>query len=424
MIFLPTLSIMKVWLPFMLSAIFVEPLDETAKLQSQIDAVSAAGGGKVEIPAGIHWIRPIELKSGVELCLAEGARLLGSGDWKDYPDHKLRHSDSTKCPRGRASSLIWADEATNIAITGKGTLDGNGACFLTNATPEQLAWGFKYVRRGGTKESPPRMILLAGCSNVRVAGVTFTGLPGGWAVWLHDCDHAVFDGVKVDADVNCANNDGIHVNCSRDVLIRNCDITTGDDAIVVRANSRSLRENRVCERVTVTNCNLRSWSCGVRIGWCNDGTIRECVFEDLRIRDSTFGVGIVLPPKRWIPSDYGREATRIENLIFRDITLDGIYAHPLYCRTWDDPDSLFDGIRDILFENIRGYGLENPYFEGTPTRPFERFTFLGCSWKTVGEDILPGSGLHGAAARERFTGGKMLHTKAFQGSFLGPSTSD
>ncbi len=63
--------------------------------------------------------------------------------------------------------------------------------------------------------------------------------------------------------------------------ISDCDIETGDDCIIVRANSASLRENRPCERVSVSRCRLRSYSSAIRVGWVNDGDIffKGCRFE-------------------------------------------------------------------------------------------------------------------------------------------------
>ena len=91
--------------------------------------------------------------------------------------------------------------------------------------------------------------------------------PAGWSYWIHDCDYVAFDRVKIFAEVEYPNNDGIHINSSRNVTISNCDITCGDDSIIVRANNASLAENKVCEKVCVTNCNLTSYSGGIRIGW-------------------------------------------------------------------------------------------------------------------------------------------------------------
>ena len=387
--------------------------DSTAALQRDIDAAGAAGGGRVVVPEGIRRIRPIELKSGVELHLEKGAVLLGSGDWRDYPDLPLRHCDSAACPRGRSSALVWADEARDIAVTGPGRIDANGPAFLREATPEEAAWGYTLVRKGGFDESPPRVVLFAGCRNVRVAGIEMTGLPGGWAFWVHDCDAVLFDGVRIEAELRCANNDGIHVNCSRDVAVRRCDITTGDDAVVVRANSRSLRQNKPCERVTVEDCTLRSWSCGIRVGWVNDGVIRDCRFSRIAMPDVSFGIGIELPDRRLIPSDYGREATDIHDLLFEDVRMDAVLAHPLLCSIAENPATLCAGVRDIVFRNVRAASLEPPFICGREATPFERFSFSDCDFALADGAELPDPRRHGAASKGRRPGGAIRFADGF-----------
>ena len=147
------------------------------------------------------------------------------------------------------------------------------------------------------------------------------GQPAGWSYWIHDCDRVQIDGLKILANVRYPNNDGIHVNFSRDVTISDCIIETGDDSLVVRANSRSLKENKTCERVIISNCSLRSWSAGIRIGWTNDGVIRDCSFSNIVMHDTSVGIALVLPRRKDAPgwTDYGREATEIESLSFNNI---------------------------------------------------------------------------------------------------------
>ena len=105
--------------------------------------------------------------------------------------------------------------------------------------------------------------------------------PSGWSYWIHDCDYVSFNKCKIIANVQYPNNDGIHINSSRNVTVSNCDISCGDDCIIVRANNLSLAENKVCEKVTVTNCNLTSYANGIRIGWMGDGVIRNCSFSNI-----------------------------------------------------------------------------------------------------------------------------------------------
>ena len=92
---------------------------ETAKWQSAIDAVSAAGGGAVVVPAGDHPTGMLLLKSNVELRLEKGARLVASGDPADYV---LPAKSGEAMPRAVVSAVC----ATNVAVTGEGEIFGNG----------------------------------------------------------------------------------------------------------------------------------------------------------------------------------------------------------------------------------------------------------------------------------------------------------
>lgn len=377
-------------------------------IQQAIDAAAATGGGRVTVPAGTYLVRPFRLKSGVELHLEAGATLLGSPDLADYPDVAVRHIVHPEAlPRRRSASLILADEAHDVAITGEGTIDANGLHFV-KAKDDPNWTGWQYERKAPMLESLPRVVFFAGCSNVTVRGVTLRNPPSGWSWWFHDCDDVLVEDSQVKADVRYPNNDGFHVNSCRNVTIRNCDLETGDDSIVVRANNRTLAGIRVCENVVVSNCTLRSWSGAIRIGWTNDGTIRNCLFRDLRIRDSSTGIAMTLPPVG--PGnayDYGREATRIENLVFEDIAMDGIYGRPIL--VWvggQDPNPRCAGYAGNVFRNIRCKGLEKPLFTGRPGQTISGFAFENCTFEVLDERALPDYRRHGAAAWGRRHGEK------------------
>ena len=114
--------------------------DATDGLRRRIDAAAAAGGGRVVVPAGTWVTKPLRLKSGVELHLEKGARLVASGDLGDYLEWTdVRHiAHPEALPRGRNASLILADEAHDIAITGEGTIDCNGAAFVREKTAKDV----------------------------------------------------------------------------------------------------------------------------------------------------------------------------------------------------------------------------------------------------------------------------------------------
>ena len=97
---------------------------DTAAVQRAIDECSQSGGGRVVVSGGTFLVKPFRLRSGVELHIAADGRILGSGDWRDYPNRgDMKHVISANLPRARDAALIWADEADRISITGTGAID-------------------------------------------------------------------------------------------------------------------------------------------------------------------------------------------------------------------------------------------------------------------------------------------------------------
>jgi len=362
---------------------------DTAALQSAIDMCAAKGGGRVILSDGVFLSGALRLKTNVELHIDRSATLLGSPDIVDFPDFKdVKHVITKNLARPRNTALVFADEAERIAITGHGTIDCNGKYHTREM--KVAKWNrWKYKRIYPKGKSLPRVVFLAGCRDVVVRDVTMTGQPAGWSYWIHDCDRVQMRDLKILADVHYPNNDGIHVNCSRDVTISDCIIETGDDSIVVRANSRSLRENKPCERVVVANCVLRSWSSGIRLGWTNDGVIRDCLFSNIVIRDTTRGIAVVLPGVGG-QMDYGREATLVENVAFSNITMDGIYARPIDVSI--EPESKgtkVSAIRDIRFSEVKAIGVMFPRLAGRLDCPLTNFSFSGCTFRRTTDPSYP-----------------------------------
>ena len=352
-------------------------------VQSRIDACAAQGGGRVTLGPGVHESGCLTLRSNVELHLEKGAVLKAPPTMAGYPQRKLTLADAAKVPRWNAACFIFAEGATNVAITGEGTIDANGNGFVVPI--ERKAWGWRFKRVEG--RTPPRVVWLLGCRDVRIEDVTMINQPAGWSYWICDCDNVLVDRITIDANVAYPNNDGVHINSSRDVIVRNSRIECGDDSIVMRANNVSLPANRVCERVVVSNCVLRSYANGIRIGWINDGVIRNGLFKDIRIRKSTNGIGIVLPPP-WVPSDVGREATHVENLTFEDIAMDDIYVRPVVCTVNPGKETLFDAITNVTFRNVTSRGLGLPYVSGAPGKRAAPFVYENCRFEKVPREQL------------------------------------
>ncbi len=378
----------------------------TEIIQKCVDICSENFGGRVIIDGGIFMTGKIFMRDNVELHITSSGILLGSPNCEDFPEstpEEASHIKTENLPRWRNGCIIFANECKNISITGMGTIDCNGKNFVEPQPDEDEGWIFKRIQ----KPTPPRAVFFTGCTNVNIMDITMVNQPAGWSYWIHDCDYVTFDRCKIIADVNYPNNDGIHVNCSRNVNISNCNITCGDDCIVIRANSVSLKENKVCEKVTITNCNLTSYSAGIRIGWMNDGVIKNCSFSNIVITDTSNGISISFPyldkslPKTLdniYIADIGREHTHVENLIFSNIIMDKISCSPILAVVDPRDDVTIEKIKSIYFSNVRATSIILPKFIGKDNAPLERFVFTDCLFELLPLDAIKNLKHHGAGS--------------------------
>lgn len=234
----------------------------TKAIQRAIDACSAAGGGKVWIPTGRFVIGTVQVKSNVTVSLDYGAALLGSQNKKDYPTENLRPARE-----GNSECLLYAEDATNIRLEGIGVIDGRGQ-------PE-----FFPKRAGpGGRDDRPRLIRFENCENLTFSGLTYKN-PAFWGIHLIDCKDVHFTGVTVRMRNNHSNNDGLDIDGCDNVLIENCDIVSGDDAICLKSSLNA------CRNIVVRDCIVSSATAAVKFGSSSYGgfidvDISNCYFYD------------------------------------------------------------------------------------------------------------------------------------------------
>jgi hypothetical protein len=273
---------------------------QTRAIQAAIDAAAANGGGTVVVPAGNFVTGAVRLRSHVMLRVAPGAVLKGSGRLEDY------------FVDGQLVGLVSAVGAQNVGVCGSGVIDGNGMAFMDPNTPHVggdfdrrfVRQGERYLRERDAaddgpmlfKKRPGNMVVFADCTNVRVSDVTLRE-PSYWTLHVNGCSDVVIRNITVDNRQDVPNNDGIHCSTSRDVRISGCTITAGDDAIAISGvNDHAgavpgfIGYDRACERVTVSDCTLRSRSAGVRIGYGHND-VRDVTLNNLII-DGNRGVAL------------------------------------------------------------------------------------------------------------------------------------
>ena len=221
---------------------------DTVAVQKAIDTCSETGGGIVWIPAGRYVIGTVQVKSNVTLSLDHGAELLGSQDMKDYPIDKLRPARE-----GNSECLLYAEDATNIRIEGLGVIDGRGSreFFPRRAGP-------------GGKDNRPRLIRFDNCKNLTFSGVTYKR-SAFWGLHLIDCKDIHFNGITVRMRNNNSNNDGMDLDGCENVLIENCDIDSGDDAICLKSSKNP------CRNIVVRNCRVASSTAALKFGTSSRG---------------------------------------------------------------------------------------------------------------------------------------------------------
>jgi len=303
---------------------------DTAALQAAIDTAHAAGGSVVVVPPGRYLTGTLFLRDRITLDLQAGATLLGSTDLADYravPGAGLPGNDHT------SYHLIVARGLQRIAITGGGTIDGQGQAFWQPPVSPD-AW----VLARNPRPSP--MIEIVDCQDVTLAGVSLTN-PAGWTLHLLDCDRVLVRGISIRNDPRSPNSDGIDVTGCHDVLICDCRVDTGDDAIVLKSVQRTV------ERVTVTNCVLRSHCAALKLGTGESrADMRQIVFSNNIVTGSHRGVylstveGAVL------------EDILVDNLIF-DSCAPVVLPRPIHLdlRRRSD-DSPRGGIRHVVISNV------------------------------------------------------------------------
>ncbi len=267
----------------------------TVAIQRAIDRVSAAGGGRVTVPAGVFTTGAVTLKQGVELHLAAAAVLLGSTDLADYPKQMTRIEGHFEPWR---PAVVNASGLTGVKITGPGTLDGNGRPFW------QAFWQRRAENRKCTnlEVERPRLVYLAECRDVTVSGISLKD-SGFWNLHLYACRDVLVEGVTITAPhgdppaivgaeqpwdevaINRApSSDGIDVDSCQRVTIRRCLISVGDDCIALKGTKGPLaladESSPPVEHITIEDCDFQSGhgavTCGSEATIVRDVTLRNC----------------------------------------------------------------------------------------------------------------------------------------------------
>lgn len=261
--------------------------NNAAAIQKAVDECNKNGGGRVTVPAGRYMSGSIQLKSNVDLHIEMGAVLISSLKEEDINDFMTQVEDDNLTTGWEGGCFLGAIHAENISLSGDGTIYGQGDKVF-----------FDDGADGGFAESPlcvaafrPRMILFEDIHNLSIKDVTLKEAAF-WTLHMAGCRHVRINNIRILNDVRGANNDGIDPDSCQDVVISNCIIAAGDDAIVVKSTKPMAARYGVCENIVITGCVLHSHDSALKVGTETHGTIRNISFSDCIIKDCSRAIGI------------------------------------------------------------------------------------------------------------------------------------
>ncbi|MBO0324075.1 glycoside hydrolase family 28 protein [Muricauda sp. CAU 1633] len=378
----------------------------TQAIEEAIRVCNEAGGGKVVIPSGNFLTGPIHLKSNVNLHLEEGATVLFSKDKNDYLP--VVHTSYEGMELMNYSPLIYAYKQSNIAVTGKGTFDGQAN--ETNWWPWCGAPRYGYQEGDSQQREEhnlPRLWKMSEdnvaveerlfgeghqlrptffepfeCDNVLVEGVTFVNAPF-WVIHPMKSNYVRVDGVTVRS--HGPNNDGCDPEYSKNVHITNCTFDTGDDCIAIKSgrNDDGRRVNIPSENIVVENCNMLDGHGGVVIGseisaGVRNVFTRNCKMDSpnldraIRIKTNTVRGGFV--ENVFVDNI---QVGQVKEAVLKINTYYGIYAN--------QEGDYIPSIKDIHLENIQveNGGKYGVLIKGRPENPVKNVTLTNVHIKGV-----------------------------------------
>jgi polygalacturonase len=376
----------------------------TTAIAKAIADCAKAGGGRVLVPAGSFLTGAIHLRSNVDLHVSEGATLLFDSNPSSYPLVFTRW-EGMECMN--YSPLIYAHGEKNIAITGKGTLDGQGS--------DRNWWMWKGPWRGttpyGWKEGMPDqrparnklfqmaedgvpvkdrvfgegsmlrppMIQPYSCENVLIEDVRLRNSPF-WNIHPVLCKNLIMRGVDIFG--HGPNNDGVDPESVDHMLIENCSFDTGDDCIAVNSgrNADGRRLATPSQNILVRNCRMKEGHGGVVVGSMISGGVRWLFAENCQM-DS---------PELWYAIRFKNNALRgglLENFYYRDIDVGQVGRAAITCDFNYEEGAkgpFIPQLRNVVVERLRVQNAVRVLdSQGLPQAPVNDLTLRDCEFNGV-----------------------------------------
>lgn len=323
-------------------------LVQTDLIQKAIDEC-AKENTVLEFVAGRYKTGTLFLRSNTKIHLLDNAVIFGSDNMEDYPDNEASFVDAVNQKRGKA--LVISYRAENVVISGEGKIFGNGSTLL--------------------EATRPFLVRIVESKNVKIEGVSLCDAAA-WCLHINGSSDVLIDGITINSDVN-ANNDGIDIDASNHITVKNSHIMSGDDGICLKATM-----DCACEYINIENCKVSSGWAGFKIGTESVGDIRHISVKNCYFYD-VVGGGIKI-----VPTDGANvEDVVIENIEMSNCTGPIFIALGERLRKYAGVGrNTLSTIKDIRIENIKADVISAPI----------RGEYLGEIWgNAIGGIIISGT---------------------------------
>ncbi len=345
----------------------------TKVFQQAIETCAQNGGGRVVVPEGKYLTGAIHLESNVNLYLEDHAEILFSTNPDDYPMVRTSFEGTELM---NYSPFIYANNKTNVAITGKGTLNGQSSAknWWSWCGKEEYGWkkgmpsqadplnrlrlvdmaenGLPVEERifGEGHYLRPNFLEFFECSNVLIKEVKIKDVPF-WIIHPMKSKNVIIDGVTITS--HGPNNDGCDPEYSKNVLIKNCSFNTGDDCIAIKAG-RDADGRRVAiksENIIVQNCKMFDGHGGVTIGSEISAGVSTVFVENCQMSSPNLDIAIRVKTN-------SRRGGLIENFNVRNLEIGQVKEAVLkvdmfYAVHGNQTGDFIPRVQNIFMKNIK-----------------------------------------------------------------------
>ena len=378
--------------------------DCTENIKNAIVTCSDSGGGVVLVPEGTFLTGAIYLKSNVNLHIIKGATLLFSKDYKKYlPVVRTRFEGNDLM---NYSPFIYSLDEENIAVTGKGTIDGNADTLTwwpwkanrkfgwNEGSPNQLSDRDSLLKMsdehvpiekrvfGEGHNLRPNFVQFINCKNILIDGITILRSPM-WELNPILSSNITIKNVTITSPG--PNNDGFDPESCKDVLVDSCFFKTGDDCIAIKSGREEdgRRDNTPSENIIIQNCEMQDGHGGVAIGSEISGGCRYVFVENCKMNSPDLDRALR------IKTNSLRGGT-IENIYMRNVQVGEVREAVLMINFYyeqGDAGNHVPIVRNVFMDNVTSQKSKYAfYIKGYKRSPVENIFITDCKFNDVSDD--------------------------------------